>query len=235
MRVLRATARHLPVWLLIIPGVWYAVTGIATGGKAALALGAAYLITGHLLNLSTGKAQTMKSFGRKNNVQPVRRVPFEFYVQRGGEPERHEFQAVLALDAASLTHTLAEAAIESPNVLAAYMKTVRKMIDNTDGIPAKWEPVPVRGAVEPVDLGGGMIDETQVRPPSFRVPYGPGKGNLLPMTEASRYLKEEQHSSRRRWLDLLDDDDVTIDFKDVSALFEYLVAEASGNRSGASS
>ena len=58
----------------------------------------------------------------------------------------------------------------------------------------------------------------------------------MPMEEAPEYLKSEVHSSRRRWLYLMEEDeDAIVDFEDLNKIFEWIIAEASGKASAVSS
>lgn len=172
----------------------------------------------------------VKHFGAKAGDAPPRKVPFTFGVLRGDEIDTHSFTALLSkIDAGGLITALQ--AIEQddgPKAARAYYRTIARVIDNRDGIPAGWKPEPLQ---QPA--GEGVIDN---RPPSFRVPFGAQKGEIRPMSEADEYLKSEVHSSRRRWLYLMeDDDDALVDFNDLNELFEWIISEASGKASAASS
>lgn len=169
-----------------------------------------------------------KRFGAQDNAQdmPVRRVKFEFGVKTPNGVKPHDFWAVLGnLHAGGLIAALIAAGRNDSGAAAeAYYRTIAKMIDNNDGIPANWEPFALKQ------------EEGDERPPSFRVPWGPNKGELLPMASAADYLGTEVHSSRRRWFYLMErDDDAVVEFEHLTALFEWLIAESTGKASAASS
>lgn len=168
----------------------------------------------------------MKHFGAKPGGAQPRRQPFSFGVLRGDEIDTHQFVALLGkLDAGGLITAL-RAAEESDGAKAAsaYYHTIARAIDNRDGLAYNWVPEAL------------PQDDDDTRPPSFRVPFGEKQGQLLPMDEADEYVKSEVHSSRRRWLYLMEkDDDAIVDFDDLNEIFEWLIAEASGKASAASS
>lgn len=169
-----------------------------------------------------------KRFGAKDNDAGavVRREKFEFGVRTVEGVTVHEFWAVMGnLHAGGLIGALIAAQKNDAGKAAeAYYRTIAKMVDNNDGIPANWEP-----SALPQSDG----DE---RGPVFRVPWGADKGALVPMENAGAYLKSEVHSSRRRWLHLMEvDDDAIVEFKDLSELFEWLIAQTAEKASAASS
>ena len=169
-----------------------------------------------------------KRFGAKDNTTEVvlRRERFEFGVHTPDGVKVHEFWAVLGnLHAGGLIAAMVAAQRKDAGAAAeAYYRTIAKMIDNTDGIPANWEPTAL-----PQQPG----DE---RPAVFRVPWGADKGVMLPMENAEAYLGTEVHSSRRRWLDLMErDDDAIVEFTDLTELFEWLIAQSTEKASAASS
>lgn len=169
-----------------------------------------------------------KRFGAKDGEieNPIRREKFEFGVHTANGVVVHEFYAVLGnLHAGGLIGAMiASEKRETAKAAEAYYRTIAKMIDNTDGIPAGWEPKALPQAAG---------DE---RPPVFRVPWGADKGELVPVENADAYLESEVHSSRRRWLHLMEeDDDAVVEFKDLSEVFEWLVAQSTEKASAASS
>lgn len=204
----------------------------------------------------------VKQFGNRPRPR-AERVPFEFTVNRLDQVEVHRFQIVAALDAAGLSGVILTTKKDQEMALPAMLGVIRKMLDNTDGTPAKWEPIPLtrrsvrdrerlsavqaaqRGADEPEwpsATGTAEPDEPetpeQVRyleEPVFRAPYGLEKGQLLPMSRVGEFLDPAAGSSRRRWDALLDDDDVTLEAPDLTGLFEWAVGVASGRPMGMSS
>lgn len=156
----------------------------------------------------------------------VQRERFEFGVMTAEGVVVHEFWAVIGqLHAGGLIAALMAAeGNDGGKAAEAYYRTIAKMIDNRDGIPSDWKPKPL------------PRQEGDDRPEMFRVPWGADKGALRPMSEADAYLDSEVHSSRRRWLHLMEvDADAVVEFGDLSKLFEWMVAQSSGNRSAASS
>lgn len=169
-----------------------------------------------------------KRFGVKDNEAQgvVRREKFEFGVLTPEGVRVEEFYAVLGnLHAGGLIAALMAAERKDAGKAAeAYYRTIAKMVDNNDGIPAGWTPEPLAQA------------EGDERAPMFRVPWGDDKGALVPMKDADAYLESEVHSSRRRWLYLMEqDDDAVVEFSDLSEVFEWLIAQSTEKASAASS
>ena len=169
----------------------------------------------------------MMHFGAtENDTTPIRKEQFSFGVRRADGVETHTFTALLGkLDAGGLIAALI--AVENDDggkAATAYYRTIAKLVDNSDGIPARWEPKALRQ------------EEGDERPQMFRVPWGRDKGQLMKLDDASSYLEGEVHSSRRRWLHLMEqDDDAIVEFEDLSKIFEWLVKQSSGNHSAVSS
>jgi hypothetical protein len=204
----------------------------------------------------------VKQFGNRPRAR-AERVPFDFTVNRLDEMEVHRFQIVAALDAAGLSGVILTTKKDQEMALPAMLGVIRKMLDNTDGVPAKWVPIqltrrsvrererlaavqsvhrdadtpewpPAVGTTEPAEVES----PEQVRhleEPVFRAPFGLEKGQLLPMTRVGEFLDPAAGSSRRRWDALLDDDDVTLEAPDLTGLFEWAVGVASGRPTGMSS
>ncbi len=195
----------------------------------------------------------MKRFGAtKRNAPPAKREDFEFAVQRDGEDELHTFTAVVNLDFVGLVQMLWNSKNDPSMAGQGMLVTIAKMLDNTDGTPNKWEPEVVKPPkrerapqVVQVELGpGGSTshwpgevgtlavdsDEDDVEeelPPVFRAPCGPEKGELLPFERAEEFLRHEAGSSRRRWREvLLDDDEVSVKQEAITELFEWLMGLA---------
>lgn len=168
-------------------------------------------------------------FGAKEADDPTTGTwvePFTFGVHRSSGYAALEFNARMGkLHSGGLIGALMAAERnDASNAAQAYYMTIAKMVDDRDGIPAAWEPVPL-----PQSPG-------DQRPPSFRVPWGDRQGELRPMEEAADYLENTPHSSRRRWLHLMEkDQDAVVQFDELSKLFEWMVGQTSGNRSAASS
>lgn len=171
----------------------------------------------------------MQHFGAKPDQDPTEGTwteKFNFGIATSQGTKVLEFNARLGkLPAGGLLSALLAAERgDETKAVKAYALSISKMIDDRDGLAARWQ-------AEPLDQREG--DE---RPPSFRVPWGEDKGKIRPMDEESEYVRSVAHSSRRRWLSMLEDDeDAMIDFGDLQGLFEWMVAQSTGNRSAASS
>lgn len=199
----------------------------------------------------------IKQFGNKPKP-PAPREQFELTVQRLSESEVHRFQIVASLDAAGLSMIVISSRRDQEMLLPGMLSTLRKMIDNGDGVPADWEPKPLprrvfaeysqdarngessatRHTLADTDAGaelrvwppqdGDLATEPDPDEQVFRAPYGVDKGNLVPMSRAEEFLLPEAGSSRRRWDALLQDDDVVLEAKDIMDIFEWATGVASG-------
>lgn len=198
----------------------------------------------------------VKQFGRKTRP-PARREQFDLNVFRADQPETHRFQIVAVLDAGGLSSVVLSTRKDQEMALPATLQVIRKMLDNTDGTPAGWEPLTLtrrsdaRQRVTKVDQQAGVptpvwppepddVEETpeqtaRLDEPVFRAPYGLEKGSLLPMSRVGEFLAPEAGSSRRRWDALLSDDDITLEATDLMAVFEWAVGVASDRPTGMSS
>lgn len=157
----------------------------------------------------------MRSFGPKGQpVKPSRTEQFEFTFLRDDHPETHEFRARAVTDIGALAFTLGSIESHPERSMAGLFRMIAKMLDNTDGTPAKWRPAPLP-AVE--------NEDGTTAPPKFRGP----DGALYLMDAAARFEEFDAGSSRRRWLYLLEqDDEVIVDATDLMALFEWLIGLA---------
>jgi hypothetical protein len=198
----------------------------------------------------------VKEFGKKRKP-PALREQFDLHVHRADEPETHRFQIVAVLDAGGLSSVVLTSRKDKEMALPATLQVIRKMLDNTDGTPAGWEPLALTrrsdaqrraeeaarnaGVPEPVwPTEGGELEGTpeqaaHLDEPVFRAPYGLEKGKLLPMSRVGEFLAPEAGSSRRRWDALLADDDISLEAADLMAVFEWCVGVASGRPTGMSS
>ncbi len=84
----------------------------------------------------------MKDFSRDR--KPAERKPFKFPFLRDGEQEVHVFTAVLQMDAAVLSRTMNASRRDQADTLPQMFNAIAKHLDNKDGVPAHWEPVPHR-------------------------------------------------------------------------------------------
>jgi hypothetical protein len=168
-------------------------------------------------------------FGAKEHDDPTAGTwveEFEFCVQGATGVRTLKFNARLGkIPTGGLLSAMTAAERgDAAGAAKAYQLSIAKMVDDRDGLPARWTPVPL------------PRQEGDDRPEVFRVPWGDAQGELRPMSESDKYLRETPHSSRRRWLSLLEDDeDAMVEFGDLQALFEWMVSTSTGNRSAASS
>lgn len=198
----------------------------------------------------------VKQFGKKSRP-PARREQFELSVFRADEPETHRFQVVAILDAGGLSSVVLSTRKDQEMALPATLQVIRKMLDNTDGTPAGWEPIALTrrsaaqrraaeaarsaGIPEPEwPAEGGDLEETaeqaaHLDEPVFRAPFGLEKGSLLPMSRVGEFIAPEAGSSRRRWDALLADDDISLEATDLMAVFEWCVGVASNRPTAMSS
>jgi hypothetical protein len=190
----------------------------------------------------------VKSFGKTTRATPPAiRETFEFTVQRDGVDEDHQFTAVISLDFIGMVHMFQASKTDSMAAAQGMLRLVYKMLDNTDGVPNKWEPKelprpklaavleptawpPATGELDVLDPPAEPEPEPAASlPPVFRSPYGVTKGELLPMDRADEFLEHAAGSSRRRWRELcLDDDEVTVRMEAIQGLFEHLMGLAAG-------
>lgn len=155
----------------------------------------------------------MTSFGSSTPKKSVRK-PFDFWVMRDDEPEKHSFQARVVTDIASLMVVVSAGDRDSAKAMVGVGRIISKMLDNKDGTPARWVP----SQLPPPDGAG---EDYQ---PRFRGP----DGELYTMDHVDRFERFEAGSSRRRWLYLmLEDDEIVVEAKDLMRLMEWLVALAS--------
>lgn len=165
----------------------------------------------------------MKSFGPKNRaVKPAPRESFEFTMLRDGDPETHTFNAVCQTDAAALAFMLGSVEKHPERSMIGLFRMIAKMLDNKDGTPAKWEPTPLPPpALEIPD------DEGDLEPIEHETKFRGPDGALYTMDHAARFTDLDAGSSRRRWLQLMEDDDeVIVDAEDLVKLFEWLISVA---------
>jgi len=170
---------------------------------------------------------------KNTNTPPPARESFNFAFDRDGDEEIHSFNAVGRTDIGSLVFTLVSATTKPEDALSGMMRMIAKMLDNRDGTPAKWRPtpLPLPGKEDRVPSGTDSEDlDEEEAVVKFRAP----NGALLPMAEAGRFTEFNAGSSRRRWLELMQDDELTVDAEPLTKLFEWLVGLAAGRPTGPS-
>lgn len=170
----------------------------------------------------------MKKFGRRAQAhRPAPREEFEFTFLRDDEPETHRFAVRAHTDVVGLTSTLMLAKSSPEAAMPAVLRVIAKMLDNKDGTPHGWRPVPLADKPNPEQADGPEPDDAEatLRERKFRGP----DGNLHTFEHAARFQAFEAGSSRRRWLHLIEEDDyVSVDAQDLMELFEWAVGLAAG-------
>lgn len=128
-------------------------------------------------------------------------VPFE----RDGELEEHLFRAQPRMSYKRMADIVkARRSGDGVAALAVFERMIRPALVDTDGVPAKWQPVIKDGVFVDPD------------------------GNERPAADAADLLAFEAGSSKRRWIHLLDvDDEVEVELDDITKFYEVLVEEAS--------
>lgn len=124
----------------------------------------------------------IKQFGNKPKP-PAPREQFELTVQRLGESETHRFQIVASLDAAGLSMIVISSRKDQEMLLPGMLSTLRKMIDNGDGVPADWEPKPLPRRVFAEHAEN--LRRSQAEPPALVDP----RGGVLADTDAGAELR----------------------------------------------
>jgi hypothetical protein len=187
----------------------------------------------------------MQNFGKGARRRgPVRREPFTFTFLRDETPEVHTFQARAVGDVVSLATVLSAAQNNPEAAMPSMLRLIAKMLDNKDGTPYGWKaealPLPER-AEQPEqqwNTTGGMLvevvdqDDEEPQERKFRGP----DGGLHTYDKLDQFEAFDAGSSRRRWQHLMDvDDDVEVEYRDLTELFEWLVGLAAGRPTQASS
>lgn len=131
--------------------------------------------------------------------------------------ERHEFIAEPQYDwknLRSLMYLMESRRDEGfdPKALAQIDRLVRRALVNHDGTPERWKA----NVVSPDDGEAWFTDPNGDHTPA----------EMLPL-----YVEFSAGSSRRRWVHLMDvDDEVTVDFKQVTDLMQDLMTIAGKDR-----
>jgi hypothetical protein len=184
-----------------------------------------------------------RHFGADPNrpPQPARRYPFSITVMRDDEPEVHHFLAAPRTNMFALARLIRVQDDADLKVIDNTIRLLSSMLDNKDGVPNKWKPEPLPDqATAPTDDAEGsrflqqIAEEEDPRPPvqKFRGP----DGKIYPMDQAEKFLHHTNGSSRRRWRELIEeDDDVTVEFEDLKNLMEWMVSIAGKGHTPASS
>jgi hypothetical protein len=161
--------------------------------------------------------------------------------KRGEKPKPHEFGMIFIRDGVEETHEFVawpgmgwqdvrglipllggkkDDDVLTQAAVRVIDRLIRRSLDNRDGTPEKWEPVPIPPP-------GSDPDDPDVVKSHFTAP----NGDHVPMDLVEGYLAFDAGSSRRRWVKLLDeDDDITVDPDQIIQLMADLLEAASNNR-----
>lgn len=156
--------------------------------------------------MANPKKSEVKHFG-SGKKKTLPEVPFTIDVHRDDTIETMAFTARPDMtygDTIGLVQSQTDD--DGTGLLPHFDRFIRRSLSNNDGTPAKWRPVIVDG--------------------HFTAP----NGDRTPTAELDKVLAFEAGSSRRRWIDVMTSEDMTVELEDVLAVFEYLVSEAGGNR-----
>ena len=148
------------------------------------------------------------------------RVPVKFSYLRDEDVETQTFQVLdKDLDIGTANLVLAQGKNEDTSeALPALVGLITKYMDNKDGTPVRWAPV---------ELAAKKNEDPPVK--RFRGP----DGKLHEWSKAEDFLKSEKGSSRRRWLLLVEDDEVSVDVEALLKLMEFVVEVAGKDRTRA--
>lgn len=163
------------------------------------------------------------SFG-PTEVPDYKRVPIDFRYFRDETIESQRFQVVVkTMDIGAANRVMRLVSSSGDSVPAdgqafiSMMSMISKFMDNADGTPANWEPVPLPR----------KKNEPEGAPLRFRAP----DGRIHPMDKAPDFLAHGAGSSRRRWLHLInEDEDATVELEALTKLLEFLMELAGKGR-----
>jgi hypothetical protein len=158
---------------------------------------------------------------RSLNPATIDPVPFELEVYRDGVSEIHEFTARPNIDIGPMLK-VAQDLNDVAKMAPIVIRTMSKMLDNTDGVPLDWEVVPLE---KPGNAGPNWE-------PKFRGP----DGKLYPMDKATRFTAVTAGSSRRRWAYLMyEDDGASVDLATMMEIMQDMISVAANRPTPASS
>jgi len=185
---------------------------------------------------------------RRASVARPDKIDVEF--TRDGQPWIDTFQPTSVADAAALSRAM-NAARHPDKALDGMLTFIRKALANDDGVPASWtperyvepepEPQPEAG-YQPTDMVTGYLDadlaaearkarekaaELMAEEDEAERRFTGPDGEPYAWDELDRFTKYEAGSSRRRWSELMDnEDDLVVDAEVISGVFEHLVGLA---------
>jgi hypothetical protein len=187
-----------------------------------------------------------KIFGAQRG--PAKREEFTMVFRQGENKEvPHNFRAIVRMDAAGLKRALGEMKENSETGLPVMFSVIAGQLDDLDGVPDLWVPIPLLAAPEiapvwpPADdaepassaskfepIPQEFIDREGVPADAvFVAPWGDLRGQVRPWSEVEEYTTHVAGSSRRRWVDLIDNhEELAIEMDDVMELFKWLIGLA---------
>jgi hypothetical protein len=156
----------------------------------------------------------VKHFGPSRDVAPAPVIPFSVGFVRAGVEEPHEFDArprVSYGDTIGLIRGNGSNE-DDAKALKTLDRSIRRMLVDDDGTPARWTPTFTGKTFEGPD------------------------GNTYPVSELNTFTAFDAGSSRRRWVALMDDDDETLSVEvgQVLEVFEYITEQAAEQAAAAS-
>lgn len=151
---------------------------------------------------------TSKTFTADTDTPTVR---FTVEFQTGAGTVDHAFNARPKLSLKTIKRFAGAQDDKSGKIVLELEKVIRANLVDDDGTPASWK-----------------------YDPDTAVPSGPD-GDELTRGQAAKMAEFEHGSSRRRWDELMADDDVDMDLAQIQAILEFLVEQASDRPTSRSS
>lgn len=186
-----------------------------------------FIVVCYAIEIVTDKIKENLMSGKRygKSRERVALVDFELQAMREddhGEPheEWHAFTARPNSDAGDLAE-LSASGSDGMAQMNVVVRMIKKMIINSDGVPAQWEPIELN-APDPLP---------EDYEPKFRGP----DGELYPMDQAIKFTEVSKGSSRRRLLHLLYVDEATVDINDLAEMLKDMMGAASGRPTTAQS
>lgn len=169
---------------------------------------------------------------------PVKPVEFDLQVLRGNKQETHTFRALPRVDAGSVASlaSIVRGEDASGYEIVEIIRTISKMMDDTDGTPAEWSPTVWETPESPADTDPGddpglhAVDDTDSDgsgDDDAETLYEGPDGQPHTAAEIRDYLDRTNWSSRRRWLYLMhQDDDAVVESVALGKLYRWLIGKA---------
>lgn len=150
---------------------------------------------------------------------------FDVEFSRNGEPYVQTFQPLAVIDAAALSMAM-RGSRRPDQGLEGMLRFIRKMLADDDGVPANWEPKLYRQADPDPELAAAPADDN---PDADRPRFMGPDGHPHTYDDLGKFQDFDAGSSRRRWAQLMDnDDDLIVDPEVLQGVFEHLAGLAAG-------